>query len=289
MDSQMSNLLTGAYETPKANLGNLRNRGVELNLTWRNHIRDFNYSVNANFAYNHTNLEKWGEFLDKGNVYIDMPYHFVYGIQTDGLAQTWQDSYSHSGSAGVKPGDVIRLDINGDGRIDLNDKVAYPDAQIDRPTTTFALNVKADWRGFDFSMLWSGSAGRKGYWINSHNKINLPTGGYQSTYDHLTKPWSWENRDAEWPRLGGFSTNQTENDFYLRDLSYFRMKNIMLGYTLPYNLTRHIAIQNMRFYFSAENLFTITGYEGLDPEKSPSSGDIYPTTRSYTIGVNISF
>lgn len=289
MDSQMSNLLTGAYETPKANLGNLRNRGVELNLTWRNHVRDFNYSVNANFAYNRTNLEKWGEFLDKGNVYIDMPYHFVYGLTTDGLAQTWQDSYSHSGAAGVKPGDVIRLDVNGDGRVDINDKVANPNAQIDRPTTTFALNAKASWRGFDFSMLWSGSTGRKGYWINSYNKVNLPTGAYQSTYDHLNKPWSWENRDGEWPRLGGFSTNQTENDFYLRDLTYFRMKNIMLGYTLPSQLTRRFYVENLRFYFSGENLFTITGYEGLDPEKSPSSGDIYPTTRTYTIGVNVTF
>lgn len=289
MNSQMSNLLTGAYETPKANLGNLRNRGFEANVTWKDSKGDFSYSVNANYSYNRTNLEKWGEFLDKGNIYIGMPYHFVYGLRTDGLAQTWQDSYSHSGAAGVKPGDIIRLDINGDGRVDLNDKVAQPNAQTDRPTMNFALNLKAGWKGLDFSMLWSGAAGRKGYWINSYNKVNLPTGAYQSTYDHLTKPWTWENRDAEWPRLGGFSTNQTENDFYLRDLSYMRLKNVMLGYTLPQKWTRKFFVQNFRVYVSGENLATITAYEGLDPEKAPSSGDIYPTTRSYSIGANITF
>ena len=90
--SQMSILLTGAYEAPMANLGTLRNRGFEANLTWRDNVADFTYSVNFNISYNRTNLEKWGEFLDKGYVYIDMPYHFVYSQPDRGLAQTWSDS-----------------------------------------------------------------------------------------------------------------------------------------------------------------------------------------------------
>lgn len=77
-NSQMSIHLTGAYEAPKANLGNLRNRGVEANVTWRDKVGEFSYSVNANASYNRMNLERWGEFLDKGYVYLNMPYHFVY-------------------------------------------------------------------------------------------------------------------------------------------------------------------------------------------------------------------
>lgn len=287
-NSQMSILLTGAYETPKANLGNLRNRGVEANITWQDHIGNFNYSVNANVSYNHTNLEKWGEFLDKGNVYIDMPYHFVYSIPSAGLAQTFQDVYNYA-SQGLSPGDVIRLDVNGDGQITANDYVAQKNWQTDRPTTNFALTTKANWKGIDFSMLWSGSTGRKDLWINRYTQTILPTSGYQATEDHITRPWSWENRDGSWPRLGGFSTNYTNNTYWLRDLTYFRMKNIQLGYTVPIAITKKFFVESLRVYFSAENLLTITNYEGLDPEKGASSQDLYPTTKSYSVGLNITF
>jgi len=288
-NSQMSILLTGAYEAPKANLGNLRNRGIEANITWRDNIGKLKYSVNGNVSYNRMNLEKWGEFLDKGNVYLNMPYHFVYYMPAlSSLAQTFQDTYNYA-NQGAKPGDVIRLDANGDGTLDANDKVANANALRDAPTVNFALNVKAEWKGIDFAMLWQGSAGRKDMWINKFNQVNLPLQSYTSTEDHLTKPWSYENRGGEWPRLGGNATNQTENEYYLRDMSYFRLKNIQLGYTLPQLWTKKVYMQNVRFYFSADNLLTITGYEGLDPEKPANSGDLYPTTKTYTLGVNITF
>lgn len=153
----------------------------------------------------------------------------------------------------------------------------------------FALNVKASYKGFDFAMLWQGGAGRKDIWINKFNQTILPTQSYTSTTDHITKPWSWENRGGEWPRLGGNATNATENAFYLRNMDYFRMKNIQLGYTLPKGLTQKFYVENLRVYFSAENLLTITGYEGLDPEKPAGSGDLYPTTKTYTVGLNLSF
>ena len=288
-NSQMSIHLTGAYEAPKANLGNLRNRGVEVNLTWRDHAADFNYSVNANVSYNRMNLEKWGEFLDKGYVYLNMPYHFTYYMPTlPGLAQTFQDTYDYA-DQGAKPGDIIRLDTNGDGVIDGNDKMADVNSLRDAPTTNFALNFKADWRGFDFAMLWQGSAGRRDFWINKYNTCILPTQSYTPTDNHLTKPWSWENRDGEWERLGGNATNPTENEFHLRRMDYFRLKNIQLGYTLPRKITTKFWVQNLRVYFSADNLLTLTSYEGLDPEKPANSGDLYPTTRTYTLGINISF
>lgn len=286
--SQMSIMLTGAYEAPMANLGTLRNRGFEANLTWRDRIADFTYSANFNISYNRTNLEKWGEFLDKGYVYINMPYHFVYSQPDRGLAQTWTDSYNAT-PQGVAPGDVIRLDTNGDGRIDGNDKVAYTNFQRDMPTTNFALNLQMAWKGIDVSLLFQGSAGRKDFWNNKYTEINLPDKRYASNWDQWNKPWSWENRGGEWPRLGGLVTNKTETDFWLQNMTYLRMKNLMVGYTFPKKWTRKCFIENLRIYGTAENLLTITGYKGLDPEKAANSQDLYPITKSYSIGVNLSF
>lgn len=288
-NSQMSIYLTGAYEAPKANLGNLRNRGFEANLTWRDRVGDFTYSINGNVSYNRMNLEKWGEFLDKGNVYIDMPYHFLYYYPANSsLAQTFQEIYNYV-DQGAMPGDIIRTDTNGDGVLDGNDRVADPSRLTDSPTTNFALKANLEWRGFDFAMLWQGGAGRAGFWMNRYNQCIFPTNGYTPTEQHLTNPWSWENRDGEWERLGGNATNANENYFHVRNMDYFRMKNIQLGYTVPRAITTKFFVQNLRVYFSADNLLTITKYEGLDPEKSANSGDLYPTTRTYTVGLNLSF
>ncbi len=287
-ESQMSIHLTGAYEAPMANLGTLRNRGAEVNLTWRDDIADFSYSVNFNLSYNRTNLEDWGEFLDKGYTYINMPYHFVYVQPDAGIIQTWQDSYNAT-PQGVAPGDIVRTDTNGDGKIDGNDKVAYTNFTRDMPTTNFALSGQMGWKGIDLSFVLSGAAGRKDFWNNKYTEVNLPEKRYASTWDQWNKPWSWENRDGEWPRLGGLVTNKTETTTWLENMAYVRMKNLMVGYTVPRKWTRKAFIETLRVYFSAENLFTITGYRGLDPEKAATSQDLYPTTRSYSIGVNLGF
>lgn len=119
--SQMSIHLTGAYSAPRANIGDLLNRGLELNLTWKDKIGNVEYSVNLNGAYNRTVLKEWNEFLSRGWVYLDMPYHFLYVYENNGIAQTWQDIYNNT-PQGLSPGDVIRKDLNGDGIIDGKDK-----------------------------------------------------------------------------------------------------------------------------------------------------------------------
>ena len=288
-NSQMSIHLTGGYEAPKANLGNLRNRGFEVNLTWRDRVADFTYSVNGNVSYNKMNLEKWGEFLDKGNIFLNMPYQFVYYMPANPyLAQTWQEIYGYV-DQGAAPGDIIRLDANGDGVLDGNDKIANPNRLRNAPTTNFALKADAQWRGFDFSMLWQGGAGRSDIWITKYNATIFSVNGYTPTVEHLLNPWSWENRGGAWSRLGGNATNATENFFHLRNMDYFRLKNIQIGYTVPKKITTKFFVQNLRVYFSADNVVTLTKYEGLDPEKPAGSGDLYPTTRTYTVGLNLSF
>ena len=285
--SQMSVHLTGAYSAPRANIGDLRNQGVELNLTWKDKIGTVDYSVNLNGAYNRTTLKEWNEFLSRGWVFLNMPYHFLYTYEDDGIAQTWEDIYSHT-PQGLAPGDVIRKDLNGDGIIDGKDRKAYPNIQRDSPTTTFGLTLTAAWKGFDISILFNGAMGRKDYWITDFNNTAFADRRYASTWDHWTESWSLENRGGEWPRLGS-STSRSDNSYWLYNMSYLRMKNIMLGYNISTKILSKISMSNLRFYASAENLFTITQYPGLDPEKKNSSRDLYPINRSFSLGINVSF
>ena len=288
--SQMSILIEGAYDRPYTNMGDLRNRGIEGNFTWRDKVKDFNYSLNFNISYNKLRLEKWNEFLSRGWVYLDMPYHFVYAYDDRGIAQTWSDVHNATPqtTGTIAPGDILREDINGDGRIDDNDKKAYANTQRDRPTTNYAFNASVSWKGIDLSILFQGAFGRKDFWINNYNNTDFGTQRYASTYDHWDNPWSWDNRGGDWARLGGKS-NREETSYWLDNLAYLRMKNIMIGYTLPRKWTEKIWISNFRIYGSAENLFTITNFRGLDPEKTGNRSDAYPINKSFSIGVNVGF
>ncbi|MCF6405094.1 TonB-dependent receptor [Chitinophaga filiformis] len=283
--SEMSILLTGAYSAPRRNIGNLRNQGFELNLLWSDQVGELKYGLNLNASYNTTRLEKWNEFLGRGWVFLDMPYHFLYTYEDVGIAQTWQDVYSHT-PQGASPGDIIRKDLNGDGRIDGNDMRAYPNVQRDRPTTMAALNTNFSWKGIDLSFLITGATGRKDFWINNYNNINFGLQRYASSWNHWNNPWSVENRDGEWPRLGG-SNNRVETSFWLDNLSYIRFKNIMLSYSFPKKLLDRIGIANFRIYCATENIATITSFRGLDPELTGNRSNAYPLNRSYAVGLNM--
>ncbi|GAA4447404.1 TonB-dependent receptor [Ravibacter arvi] len=283
--SEMSIHLTGAYDAPRRNIGNLRNQGVELNLTWRDAIGDFGYSFSLNASKNATRLEKWNEFLAKGWVFLDMPYRFLYTYEDAGIAQTWEDIYKAT-PQGASPGDILRKDVNGDGRIDANDKVADPKVQRERPTTNFALNSNFSYKGFDLMILLQGASGRKDYWLNNYNNVNFATQRYASGWGHWNNPWSWENRDGAWPRLGG-NANREETRFWLDDMSYLRLKNVQLGYNVPRTLLQKLRLNQVRIFASAENLWTATKFRGLDPEKEGHKSDMYPLNKSYAFGINI--
>ncbi|MFT2010510.1 TonB-dependent receptor [Pontibacter sp. 13R65] len=284
--SDLSILLRGAYNAPRRNIGNLRNRGIETNITWRDRIGQFSYGASLNASFNRSRLELWNEFLGRGNTFIDMPYHFLYSYEDLGIAQTWQDIYNAT-PQGASPGDILREDLNGDGRIDDNDRKAYPNVQRDRPSTNFGLNTNVAWKNFDLVVFLQGSAGRKDYWLNNHNTVNLPSSRYASTWEHWNNPWSVENRQGAWPRLNGTS-NQVETTFWLDDMSFLRIKNLQLGYNLPKTLLGKAGIKSLRIFGSAENLKTFTSFRGLDPEKEGNRNDLYPIVKSYSLGVNLS-
>ena len=286
--SSMSNLLTGAYTPPRINIGNLRNQGVEANLTWKDKAGEFNYGINLNASYNATRLETWSGYLDRGYVFLNMPYHFVYGYVDQGIAKTWQDVYNAT-PQGASPGDLLMKDVNGDGRIDGNDQVASSKFQRDRPTTNFGMTANVQWKGFDLTVLLQGAAGRKDYWLNNYNNTNIPQTRYAASWEQYNNTWSVSNPDGIWPRLAGIGGNRNNTTFWLDDLSYLRVKNIQLGYNLPKKWMTKLTIDNIRLYASGENLTTFTKFRGLDPERIGNASDLYPLNKSYSIGINVGF
>ena len=290
--SEMSIHLSGAYTAPRKNIGDMRNRGVELNLIWRDHVGDFHYSANFNAAYNKTTLESWNEFLSRGWVFIGMPYHFLYNYESIGIAQTWEDIYENTPQSAT-PGQVLIKDLNGDGLIDGKDRKAYPNIQRDRPTTTFGLTLTASWKGLDIMALFNGAAGRKDVWYTDFNKTNPSDKRFNFQQLHWSDTWSLENRNASFQRLGSSPlqtpSNNTGVSDWLYDMSYLRLKNLQLGYNFPKRWISKIGMYTARLYLSAENLFTWTEYPGLDPEKPFSVRDLYPINKSYAVGINIGF
>ena len=287
--SEFSNLLTGAYSPPpRTNIGNLRNNGVELDLGWKDKAGNFLYGINVNASYNRTNLEKWNQFLGRGTTFLNMPYRFVYAFQDKGIAQTWQDVYNAT-PQGAAPGDILRQDLNGDGRIDDNDMKAYSDLQEDRPTTFFALNGNVAWKGIDLSFIVQGATGRKDFWINSYNNMNFGTSRSALSSDHLENPWSLDNRQGSWPRLGGIGGNRSNSTFWLDDMTYLRFKNVQVGYSLPSKLLKRAGANNLRIVATAENIGTISSFRGLDPEAQADANNLYPINKSYSVAVNLTF
>lgn len=300
--SDLSLLISGAYSpAPRRNIGDMRNRGIEGEFSWKDKVGKLLYGISANASYNRTRVEKWNEFIARGytnsgnNVFLNMPYNFVYAYKDIGIAQTWQDVYKAT-PQGAQPGDILRLDLNGDGRIDGNDMQADPNAQRDRPTTYFGLNGYVVWNGFDLGFLFQGAAGRKDFWLNAFNTVNFNTSRYAVTQAHLDNPWSVENRGGAWPRLGGSANNQATGaqgagmtTFWLDDMSYLRFKNIQVGYNVPKSILKKIGINNLRIAGTAENLATFTSYRGLDPEKAGNNNNLYPINKSYSLSVNMNF
>lgn len=295
----MSIFLQGAYNVPRANIGDLRNKGIEGTISWKDNIHTIGYGIVLNASYNRTRLEKWNEYLGRGaansgaNVFLNMPYNYVYAYEAIGIAQTWQDVYNAT-PQGAQPGDILRKDLNGDGRIDANDMRAYTNFQRDRPTTFASLNGFVTWKNFDVAFMFQGATGRKDFWLNAFNNVNFSNSRYASTWDHWNNPWSWDNRNGKWPRLGGSGNNQQTgttgagmSTFWLEDMSYLRFKNIQLGYSVPKNLLKRVGVTNLRIAGSAENLLTVTSYSGLDPEKAGNNNNMYPIVKSYALSVQL--
>jgi hypothetical protein len=125
--------------------------------------------------------------------------------------------------------------------------------------------------------------------LNNYNNTNFANARYAPTWDHWNNPWSWDNRNGEWARLGGIGANRENTTFWLDDLSYIRFKNVQVGYSVPKNLLRRVGVSNLRIAGTAENLLTATKWRGLDPEKTGNNNDAYPIVKSYALSVQLGF
>ncbi len=293
--SSLSSFLSG-YTAPRVNIGELRNRGLEVNLTYRSKIRDANVGANLNLAFNKNKLLKWNEFLPKGFTYLDLPYHFAYSRVSTGIAQSWEDiaNAPYQGQY-FSPGDILYKDLNGDGQVNDEDRLAQPQFNRDQPIGTYGLNLFGNWRGFDVSVLWQSATGRRDYWLEPFNQVNIPS-ARNAFQDFLwNDTWNLDNRSASLPRLitGSGGNNQAESTFWLDNFNYVRLKNIQAGYNIPNKLTTRFGVSRLRLYVTAENLLTFTKYRGVDPEKSTSVSNVdnqddpFPLLRSFSFGLNL--
>lgn len=285
------------------NYGEMRNRGIELSLGWHDHKGDFDYSVSANLSTLRNKVLKMGDaYVQEGYTRTEVGRSIsdFYLLKADGIFQSMDEVYNYTttlsdGTVKViqpnaQPGDVRYVDVDGDGTISDTDKT-----WCGSPLPKFELgfNVSLAWKGFDFNMFWAGKFGGKIYNQVRANTLNF-------TVDNIpadVSPWTWDNPSNEYPRMYANSTdNNKSSDRFLEDGTYFRLKNIQLGYTLPAALTRRFYVQRLRAYISGSNLLTLTSYKGYDPDlicTSVYSQGIdtgqYPSTRQLNFGLQVTF
>lgn len=291
----------------QSNVGAVSNTGIEIMLTYNGNIgQDFKFSISPNFTYVKNAVEKLAngakEEINNGRI-VGQPLGIIYGYKTDGLFvdQAEIDNAPNQlvNKSDLKPGYVRYKDLSGpdgvpDGKVDAtNDRVVLGSVT---PKFYYGINLNASYKGFDFSALLQGLGGHKRL-IGSYMAYAFYNGGQIQRWQ-VDNRWTTENpeKGAKYPRLETLNMNNTNlqvSDYWLRDASFLRCKNIQVGYTLPKTLCSKIGISNVRLYVSGQNLFTINSfYKGWDPENEIGTGDApsyYPINRIYSFGLNVSF
>lgn len=304
---------SAGYENPILNVGKIRNRGFELELNWNDKVKDFEYGIGFNLSTTHNevvSLADEGQALYcTGLVYgtdytpayatEGKPISAFYLYRTDGIFQSDAEAAAYVNADGerlqpnAKAGDIRFKDINGDGVLDENDR-EYCGTGI--PKLEANLNLSAAWKGFDLTLTLGSAWGHKLFNGNRYFYESMKTPGQMLT--SVLNAWTPTNTDTEMPRavLNDPNNNARESDRFLENGNFVRLRQAQLGYTLPTNILKKVYIEKLRFYISGENLFTITKYSGTDPEFSRSSpldtgidNNIYPFTRSFTVGAQLTF
>ena len=291
---------------PIGNVGKMENSGIEMELSYKFNVSDWNFRIAGNATYLKNKLIEYGN--DSGWANLDSfqgsgtisraqngkPFPYFYGYKTNGVFQNYDEIQAYVNEKGemlqpkALPGDVRFVDVDGNGVINEDDRT---DIGKGMPDWTYGINFNASWKNFDFSMMWQGTIGNDIYDATRRTDIsatNLPS--------WMLKRWTGEGTSNRIPRfVMGDNVNWQSSDLYVYDGSYLRLKNIQLGYTLPKSLTKKAFISSLRVYVAAENLLTFTKYHGFDPEISSGGTSlgidygVYPQARTFTVGANLSF
>lgn len=305
------------YEEPAyINGGDVVNKGIEVGLSWNDRIgRDFSYHVNANVAYNKNRVTRLAtesgrigddasSALFQNSSYVSLvevghPIGYFSGMSYSGIWQTYEqiEEARAAGKAvlsNAQPGDMIWDDWNGDGVIDYDsDRHRIGDPN---PDVTLGINLGFEYKGFDFSIAGSGAFGHQ---IMQCYRTALLANQYSNYTTDVLNRWHGEGTSNTYPRLVvGSENNQWVSTLYMQDGDYFKIQNITLGYDFC-KLWKNSPFQMLRLYVQGQNLYTFTGYTGVDPEVGSSGGGnswargidvgLYPSARTYIVGVSVKF
>ncbi len=298
----------GAASPPAVNIGEMKNHGIDLNLTYRQHFSDFRFEVSGQLTTYKNEIIKIAdgyEFFDDrsyssriGSFNRNMVGHEVsefFGYKVIGLFQDQAEVDAAPTQDGAEPGFFRYADLDGDGAITPEDRTFIGNPN---PKFTYGLNLVLGYKGFDLTAFFYGSAGND---IFNYNKWWLdfwPSFQGQKSSDLLYNSWTPQNTGADIPKASNksnFSTNTVGNSWYVENGSFFRMKNLQIGYTFPKNFAENV-FSNLRIYFQATNLFTITGYSGLNPEIAGLSDTSFgideanlPAVKQFVFGLSVGF
>ena len=279
-------LIVGNTTSPM-NAGNVKNSGFEFELSWRDNVKDFNYSVKANIAtlknkvtYLDRTLERIGSATSAGIGTInyfeeDHPIWYMRGYQCTGIDP--------------ETGNPTFADLNGDGMIGDADQTEIGSAI---PDFTYGITLNASWKGLDLTVFGSGSYGNDVF-VAYNRTSRMKANTVKEFYDER---WIKPGDNAKYAR-----SNPSDYDKYLKsskfvfDGSYFKIKQIQLGYSLPSSLLKKMCLNSLRLYCSLDDFFTFTKYPGFDPEFT-STGDAmgldmgsYPSSKKVVFGLNLVF
>ena len=313
---------TTGFSSQMKNAGTVENTGVEVALNWNDQIgKDFKYNIGYNIAYNKNEVtevnspQKYNnggsDLLAQGTGYMARfeeghPIGYFWGYKTDGVIQNEADlaaytatlkdgdpANSHQGS-GLKVGDLKFVDVNGDGIVNDDDKT---DLGNPTPDVTMGITLGASYKGFDINVTGYAALGQQV--ARSYRKFT--DGEYENFTSEVYSYWNGEGTSDKYPLFAKMNSGvnwQSISDIYVENADYFRLQNLTLGYDFK-TIWKNCPFQQLRLYVAAQNLFTITGYKGMDPENGKSIAseswvtgvDVgnYPQPRTYMVGVNVKF
>lgn len=280
-----------------ANVGKVRNKGIEINIEHRNTVTNrFNYSIGANFSYIDNKLVDlnggspiYTNYAQVQVVNNGFPLYYFWGYNYDGIYRTDEEvlqrlpGYTEADTP-FHAGDAIYRDNNGDGRIDDQDRV-YLGSSI--PKFNYGINLAANIYDFDIQLFFQGVAGSK---IYNQMRHRLESNGSTSVISPImVNAWTTDNPDGSIPNPKN-SINYYVSDRFLESGDYFRLKDLQIGYSLPKSVLGSRGLSQCRFYVQCSNVFTLTKYSGFDPEVN---GGVdygnYPQSRTFLFGVNLSY
>lgn len=293
--------ITSGFEDTMAsysNAGKMRNLGWELSANSINIDTELTWETNLVLTFNHNRIKSLNsdtpEFINQvNNSYVtmldrDYPVNVFYGYVTDGIFQTPEEVREHALQPGAEPGDIRFRDLNNDGVINDQDRTVIGNPN---PSWLFSLGNKFTWRGFELSIYFQGVAGNKIY-----NASRIDMEGMAAAYNQYATTanrWTTPGQKTDMPRAVWADPNQNNrvSDRFVENGSYLRLKNLTLSYNFPAKWLRKLTMEQARITFSCENLATITGYKGFDPEVGVNGIDFssFPSSRTFNFGLSLNF